>query len=93
MSRVGLRSNDPGISRLREAPSKGGGRLREPKVAFYSVCTQCSFMRVYGEAAQITARIDECPECGGEVVTQEKVERFEPAYMGRVTSALYGANA
>ena len=62
-------------------------------MAFYSVCTECSFMRVYGESAADTARIDECPECGGEVVTQEKVERFEPAYMGRVTSALYGSPA
>lgn len=61
-------------------------------MAFYSVCTNCTFMRVYGERAPEGVRIDECPECGGEVITQEKVERFEPAYMGRVTSALYGSN-
>ena len=62
-------------------------------MAFYSVCTECSFMRVYGETAAVEARIEECPECGAELVTQEQVQRFEPAYMGRVTSALYGANA
>lgn len=92
MSRVGLRSNDPGISRLREAPSPGGV-AQVTQVAFYSVCTECSFMRVYGESAAEHARVDVCPECGGDVVTQEKVERFEPAYMGRVTSALYGTSA
>ena len=62
-------------------------------MAFYSVCTNCTFMRVYGERAREDTRIEECPECGEELVTQDKVERFEPAYMGRVTSALYGANA
>lgn len=68
-----------------------GARSSGNPVAFYSVCTNCTFMRVYGESAATTARLDECPECGGEVITQEQVARFEPAYMGRVTTALYGA--
>lgn len=59
-------------------------------MAFYSVCTECEFMRVYGERAVDVPRLSACPTCGAEVHTQERVERFEPAYMGRVTSALYG---
>ena len=59
-------------------------------MAFYSVCTECTFMRVYAQRASDAVRLEDCPQCGGHLVTQEKVERFEPAYMGRVTSALYG---
>ena len=62
-------------------------------MAFYSVCTECAFMRVYGESAAHEARVETCPQCGGEVITQEQMQRFEPAYMGRVTSALYGEPA
>jgi hypothetical protein len=62
-------------------------------MAFYSVCTECSFMRVYATASKAPERLSECPACGGEVHTQEQGERFEPAYMGRVTSALYGEPA
>jgi rRNA maturation protein Nop10 len=57
----------------------------------YAVCTQCTFLRVYGKRAGKTATLDRCPLCGAEVVLQDKPARFQPTYVSRVALDLHAA--
>lgn len=59
----------------------------------YAVCTNCTFLRAYGERATDAAPLENCPACGSELVIQGHAERFEPAYVGRVTLNLHAAPA
>jgi ribosomal protein S27AE len=54
----------------------------------YAVCTECDFLRVRGEKAPGTALPKECPKCGSALIIQERGERFEPTYVGRVSRAI-----
>ncbi len=56
-------------------------------MAFYVVCTSCTFLRVYGQRAHAEV-LEECPSCRAEVVVREGSARFEPAYLWRATRSL-----
>ena len=56
-------------------------------MAFYVVCSDCPFFRVYSLRADAHL-ISSCPSCGSDVVVREQGERFEPAYVWRASDAL-----
>ena len=55
----------------------------------YVVCTQCEFLRVYGESRGAADLPDCCPRCDSELVVREREERFEPTYVNRVSRSLH----
>jgi hypothetical protein len=54
----------------------------------YVVCTECPFLRAYAQAADAGIP-PACPHCGSEMVVRDGGERFEPAYVSRVTRSLH----
>lgn len=56
----------------------------------YAVCTSCSFLRAFSERNG-TSPPQACPACGGPVEIHDPKERFQPAYIGRVSVEIHAA--
>lgn len=55
----------------------------------YAVCTQCTFLRAFGQRASAAPAPKTCPACGSEMVIQRKAGRFQPTYVSRVSLDLH----
>ena len=56
----------------------------------YAVCTSCAFLRAYSEKNG-SRPPEACPACGGHVEFHDPKERFQPAYVGRVSVEIHSA--
>jgi DNA-directed RNA polymerase subunit RPC12/RpoP len=54
-------------------------------VVIYAVCTSCAFLRVYSARAGDEGQLEACPACGSKLFARERLGRFPPTYVSRVS--------